>query len=559
MFACRAKVRAALASWLVAALLSALTVVGLPATPASAAGSPDIAMTKTAPATVLLGAQVTYALTVTNPTGPAAAFNVSYRDVLPVGLTYVPGSTSPADAGDPTTIANQPAAGQTTLIWRNVGDVQQGGDLTLSFRATPSQLLLPVGATFTNTATSYASSDPRQVAAFSATTGVVTPATFTSSASATGQPTTVTAIEIHKSEPSPEHELVRGVHDHSTVYQLVVTNNTPVATNSITVTDFLPAGLEFLGCGGVDNSSPGSEYTGAPRLTVVPPVPTPANCLAPTTVATVTDPVGRPAGVYTQVTWTIGNLAGAGARTIAYRAGIPLRANTATFPGGTPAPASLNQTANLDNNTGASTAETGSEQAYANHARASGTYTGTVFGGGSSTVTAVDDVTVMSEDLALQKSVAPTGFTGGNIATYTLNLQTSEYRQAAGIVITDHVPNGVCPLSATTNFAAGSPSECDPGAGFAPTNATIASATQLADGSFDLVFAPVTSLAHNGVLTITYQGRMRTTYTGDGGGVTPGSPTVAGDTFTNTVSLDGTSEPLATVGEPGVTPPPSPV
>ena len=59
MFACRAKVRAVLASWLVAALLSALTVVGLPATPASAAGSPDIAMTKTAPATVLLGAQVT--------------------------------------------------------------------------------------------------------------------------------------------------------------------------------------------------------------------------------------------------------------------------------------------------------------------------------------------------------------------------------------------------------------------------------------------------------------------------------------------------------------------
>jgi uncharacterized repeat protein (TIGR01451 family)/fimbrial isopeptide formation D2 family protein len=535
--------RMPIASWLVVTLLAALAVVGLPGSPARAAGAPDIAMTKSAPATVLLGGQASYSLVVTNPTGPGAAFNVSFRDVLPVGVSYVAGSTSPADAGDPTIVANQPAAGQTTLIWRNVGDVQLGGDLTLGFQATPSQALLPVASTFTNTATSYASSDPRQIASFTAA-GVVVAASFTSNASATGQPTTVTAIEIRKSEPSPEHELVRGVHDNSTIYQLVVTNNTPVATDTITVTDFLPAGLEFLGCGGVDNSAPGVEYTGAPRLTVVPTVV--ANCLTPSAVATVTDPAGRPAGVYTQVTWIVGNLGGAGTRTIAYRAGIPLLANTATFPGAAPTPASLGQAANLDNNTGASTSETGSEQAYANHAQASGNYTGPVFGGGSSTVTASDDLTVTSEDLAMQKSVAPGAFTGGNIATYTLRLQTGEYRQAAGIVITDHVPNGVCPLSPTTNFATGSPSECDPGAGFAPTGATIASATQLADGSFDLVFAPVPSLAHNGVLTITYQGRMRATYTGPGGGVTTGSPTVAGDSFTNTVALDGTSQPLAT-------------
>lgn len=533
--------RVPIASWLVVALLAALAVVGLPGSPAQAAGAPNIAMTKTAPATVLLGGQASYSLIVTNPTGPGAAFNVSFRDVLPLGVSYVAGSTSPADAGDPTIVANKPAAGQTTLIWRNVGDVQLGGDLTLSFKATPSQALLPVASTFTNTADAYASSDPRQIAAFTAA-GAVVAATFTSNASATGQPTTVTAIEIRKSEPSPEHELVRGVHDHSTVYTLVVTNNTPVATNAITVTDFLPAGLEFLGCGDVDNSAPGVEYTGAPRLTAVPDLVT--NCLTPSAVDTVVNPSGRPVGVYTQITWTIGNLVGAATHTIVYRAGIPLLKNTMTFPGGTPA--GLRQAANLDNNTGASTAETGSEQAYANHAGASGTYTGTVFGGGSPVVTASDDLTVTSEDLAMQKSVAPGAFTGGNVATYTLQLQTSEYRQAAGIVITDHVPNGVCPLSPTTNFANGTPSECDPAAGFAPTGATIASATQLADGSFDLVFDPVASLAHDGTLTITYQGRMRATYTGPGGGVTTGSPTVAGDSFTNTVSLAGTSEPLAT-------------
>lgn len=534
--------RMPVASWLVATLLAALAVVGLPGTHALAAGASNITLTKTAPATVLLGGQARYSLTVTNPTGPGAAFNISFRDVLPVGVSYVAGSTSPADVGDPTIVPNQPASGQTTLIWRNAGDVQLGGDLTLSFAATPSQALLPVASTFTNTATSYASSDPRQIASFTAA-GVVVPASFTSDAAASGQPTTVTAIEIRKSEPSPEHELVRGVHDNSTIYQLTVTNNIPNATNAITVTDFLPAGLEFLGCGGVDNSAPGVEYTGAPRLTVVPTLV--VNCLAPSTVDTVTDPPGRPTGVYTQVTWAIGNLAGAGTRTIAYRAGIPLRANTATFPGGAPTPGSLGQAANLDNNTGSSTAETGGEQAYANHAQASGTYTGPSFPGGP-IVTASDDLTVTSEDLAMQKSVAPGAFAGGNVATYTLQLQTGEYRQAADIVITDHVPNGVCPLSPTTNFATGSPSECGPGAGFAPTGATIASATQLADGSFDLVFAPVASLAHDGVLTITYKGRMRATYTGPGGGVATGSPTVAGDSFTNTVSLEGASQPLAT-------------
>ena len=535
--------RMPVASWLVATLLAALAVVGLPGTHALAAGAPNITLTKTAPATVLLGGQARYSLTVTNPTGPGAAFNSSFRDVLPVGVSYVAGSTSPADVGDPTIVPNQPASGQTTLIWRNAGDVQLGGDLTISFAATPSQALLPVASTFTNTATSYASSDPRQIASFTAA-GVVVPASFTSDAAASGQPTTVTAIEIRKSEPSPEHELVRGVHDNSTIYQLTVTNNIPNATNAITVTDILPAGLEFLGCGAVDNSAPGVEYTGAPRLTVVPTLVT--NCLTPSTVDTVTDPPGCPAGVYTQVSWTVGNLAGAGVRTIAYRAGIPLRANTATFPGTVPIPSSLGQAANLDNNTGASTAETGTEQAYANQAQASGTYTGTVFGGGSSTVTASDELTVTSEDLAMQKSVAPGAFTGGGIATYTLKLQTSEYRQAAGIVITDHVPNGVCPLSPTTNFAFGAPSECDSGPGFAPTGTTIESATQNPDGSFDLVFAPVPSMAHDGVLTITYQGRMRATYTGPGGGVTTGSPTVAGDSFTNTVSLDGASQPLAT-------------
>ena len=35
----------------------------------------------------------------------------------------------------------------------------------------------------------------------------------------------MSAIRLQKSEPSPEGELLRGVHDHTTVYTLTVTNN----------------------------------------------------------------------------------------------------------------------------------------------------------------------------------------------------------------------------------------------------------------------------------------------------------------------------------------------
>ena len=169
------RVRQWSASTLAVVLAAAFALVGLPVLPAQAAGIPDIALSKSAPTSVLLGAPATYQLTVTNPTGPGAAFNVSFRDVLPVGVTYVAGSTTPADVGDPTIIADQPAVGQTTLIWRNVADVQQrrrphaqvpgdsrSGDASRSRRPSPTR------------PTAYASSDPRQVPRFDAR-GVAVP------------------------------------------------------------------------------------------------------------------------------------------------------------------------------------------------------------------------------------------------------------------------------------------------------------------------------------------------------------------------------------------------
>ena len=75
--------------------------------------------------------------------------------------------------------------------------------------------------------------------------------------------------------------------------------------------------------------------------------------------------------------------------------------------------------------------------------------------GGGSTVTAQATHAVTIEDLAMAKSVAPATFDGGEIATYTLVLRSGEYRQIAGMAVTDVLPNGVCPLSATQNFVTG--------------------------------------------------------------------------------------------------------
>ncbi|HET6210078.1 MAG TPA: hypothetical protein VFD94_06830, partial [Jatrophihabitans sp.] len=60
----------------------------LPGSPASAA-TPGISLAKQAPAKVLAGAPVTFTLTASNPaSNPSAApeYNVSFRDVLPIGL-----------------------------------------------------------------------------------------------------------------------------------------------------------------------------------------------------------------------------------------------------------------------------------------------------------------------------------------------------------------------------------------------------------------------------------------------------------------------------------------
>ena len=565
----------------VALVLPGAMVLGVVAAPPAAADPlPVIQITKAGPAQILVGDTATYTLTATNPpvttTNPVQVpqYNLSFRDVLPPGVVYV-GPTTPSSAGQPdvfpeTLDPDDPDAFQT-LVWSNIADLQINSSAEISFVVRAEKDPLPVSSTFTNQADAYTNSDARYVPKFD-TEGVVVATSYTASATATTTSTGVTAFRIDKaSSPTPEGELLRGVHDQVATYTLKVTNNPSFATNDIEIRDYLPAGLEFLGCGTVDNTPPsalypagpanpsiGLEYPGAPPLTATLLVPA---CQVPVSVETVEDPPrdgGRtfPEGVYTKVTWRIGDFDPRDVMEIVYRAGIPQRVNTMTWTNGAPATSGDGtfenqppQTANLDNNSEGSTRETTTEQSLTNIVVGDGLYTGPVegqAGDGPFPVASSTDHEVTAEDLDMQKAVDPPTFEAGEIATYTLTLRTSEYVTAAGIVVTDVMPNGVCPLWATADPApviVGSlplPADCGTAlpAGSDPTGATLASVERNEDGTFTLVFAPVSAGA-NGTITITYQGRMRTEYTG---GSLAGQPTSSGDTYTNRVSLVGTTD-----------------
>ena len=156
--------------------------------------------------------------------------------------------------------------------------------------------------------------------------------------------TKITAIEITQSAAGDN---LRGVQDHQKVYTLKIENNYVNPTDTVNVETSLPADLEFLGCGQVDNTlsaatNPGSfeEYVGAGSLAGR--LAEPANCQTPKTVETLeSEPNGLSKQVYTKIAYELGNMAPGEVRYIRYVAGIPIRENTTTWTETTPSPSSL--------------------------------------------------------------------------------------------------------------------------------------------------------------------------------------------------------------------------
>jgi uncharacterized repeat protein (TIGR01451 family)/fimbrial isopeptide formation D2 family protein len=539
-------------------LLVATAVVGTAAPAQAAAGT--VTLTATSTKSVLAGQPTTVTLTATNPS-TTNEYNAGFQYTLPAGATYT-APTTPSSAGEPSVATITDGNGShEVLVWANVSDLVAGDTSTISFGVTADPTVFPVGSNITGSAAVYTSEDARTLPVFDPTTGLATGG-YDDSATTAADPTKVTALTIDKSEPSPEHELMRGVHDHPTVYKLVVTNTAVAATKTVTVTDYLPAQLEFLECGGIDHTTgQAPEYAGAASLTATT-ADTHGNCITPQSVTTVTDPTGYDPGVYTKVVWSLGDFAANATRTIEYVAAIPQRANAAwptTEPGGD------TEAANLDNNTGASTRQIGGGQQLVNHAVAAGSYVGAVAPGTDRTVTAEDSTTVLATDLSIIKSVAtsPTGggapvFTTGGTATYTLRLRSSEYESDSAMTITDVLDDGFCPAYPSSITPSGDPvpADCANTSGSAldqqATNATItAVAYDASTGKFTLTMTPTLGgtssatmgrsydSAANGT-DITYTARMRGSYSSAGSS----GPTSSGDSFGNTVAVAGTATPI---------------
>lgn len=499
-----------------ALIAGVLVAAGIGAQNAEAAApAPGLAVTPTKD--LVAGEDLTLQLSFSSA-GAAAGdqYNVSAGLVIPADVTYVSasaGMTAPKTyaAGKEFTTTQDCAAigleagsagkcrvpaGKQYLVFENITDLPVGAKQQATVTLRPNAQTFPVGTTALDVvASAYTSNDPSRLPQFPGSTAKGSGTTSAPGISKTNVP--VKAFRVAKSEPSPEGELLRGIHDHTTTYTLRISHTAEGNLSTTQVSDFLPAGLEFLGTGGIDhttnaNGAQGAvEYPGAQRLTATPaPAGGAGAAGAASSVETIkadqalADQYGLQVGkVYTKVTWNLGTLLGlgdprdttagvkqnyasapgtSGVFEIRYRAGIPLFENTLDFGGTTPSATSGDQAANLDNNRGASTRHGISGDPYEaqtlrNVAAVSGSYAGkrTV----SSAAHSVDAV-----DVRLLKSVSTkpnpdpanasdwssnASFTQGQIASYRLNIATSEYVGAtqggAPDRLVDDMADGVCP------------------------------------------------------------------------------------------------------------------
>jgi large repetitive protein len=401
---------------------------------ASAAGEPDISLEKLAPEKALIGTQQSVTLVAKNPKEQPRGYNLTFRDVLPEGVEYVPGSSGVS----PRILENEPEPGKTTLLFENVADLSANSEYALTYKVEPSKTFFKITGDheYENHAEDFVSLKPR-LKPTANSSGEIT-SNFKGHAEANAK-TELTAVEIKKSEPSPEGEILRGVHEHQTVYTLTITNNDIGPTEELEVEDWLPAGLEFLGCGETENTTEtltnpkkseteaAEEYPGSGPIEQATPPEAP-ECAEhlPYFVATEehqfkgeTEP-----HVFTHVKWKgLGELQAGEVLKLQYVAAIPILKNSMEWIGTEPTPESLGQTANLNNNQGT---ETRDEEPLVNHAEVKGEYE-------EVSVSAEGKLERTAEDLAIQKSVSPSVIEQEEESIWTLNVETSEYRFVNGV------------------------------------------------------------------------------------------------------------------------------
>ena len=585
-----------------ALVVTPLVVLGT-ATPAAAV-APSVTVSVTGGGNVIAGNNATYSISATNA-GATDGFNLALYLDVPAGLTFVPSGSS---LGAPVVYSNADYSsiplGTFRWVWEDVSDLPSDGTFGGTVVVHPEQppivnpggaetsdvTVFPVGSTYSVTGHAYLGGMASLLPVFDGATGIggATAIDETGAAAPSSAVTNMIALTLAKSEPSSEAELPRGVHDQTTVYTLTITETTQGDVDNTVLVDFIPAGLEFLGCGGIDNSTidwepddPAvvNEYLDAPSLTGTPLIAT--NCPTPTSVDTVVASAadattyGVTAGlVYTRVEWNLDTLALGSVTEVQYAAAVPLYENTITWaPAATPDTTTLlpngshGQTANLDNNSGPSTRQgdptlTGPPtdgHTWTNVANVFADYRGVVRTAAPRATTARTQKTIYAMDLAVQKSITAGGtFNTGEQTEFRLGLQASEYMDSSAIVLTDVMGNGLCPLVPTGTLLINPDgldvSDCT-GIDGVVTGAHVVSVTAHGDGTWDMILQPTSAtypvpgtliLAANEIHTITYTALNRDEYE-----LVPTEygPTTSGDGFGNTVSFTAVTDAI-TVLEP---------
>lgn len=560
-----------LAAWAVlGAVLGAVPF----STPAAAGPDENFTLTKTdnVEGEALIGEEITYTLEATGDyvaAGPL--YNLSFRDVLPIGVDFVSAAPAPTEV-----LENTPGAGQTTVIWSNVSDLpansQSSVQITVDTNPDVVAGTVPVGSTITNNGEAVGSLDPFDVPDYSTSTGA-----FTGDFDGTGTAATTVDITPFRVTKTAAEEMLRGVHGSAgQTYTIEVENNPDYATNGVTLVDVLHPGLEFLGCDtyySADNTTVGEEWTGSGDVvTGAGCAPTPLSVETADGLTTYNGSI--PPEGSTVVTWDLANLAPGQSETIQYRVGIPLFENRSFS--AAPSAASLNQGRNLDNNTGPSTGEpdstvnpdpellTAPAQRFDNVATASGTY---VPGGVVETVS--DTHLVDSDDIILSKQMVGSLLQGSTVTT-TLTISASEYRDFTDLVVRDLMPSALCfrggfDVDATPGGSDWNTTDCSGGI----TNSTIngvavnvASVRELPDGGpygsgrmevvwdFNGARSALADLDAGETLTIVYTSTVRQFYRGGLAQLTD-EPVLAGDEVSNFAEVSGPD--FVAAARPGLT------
>ena len=150
-------------------------------------------------------------LTAANPAGQPYGYNLSYRAVLPEGISYVPGSghASTWDAGtrdDRQRASDRPD--DADLVQRRRPLPASSNALT--FQVAHSTTHFTIGGGYTVQAGAYISEAARYVPKFSAAGTPEGPSSTSFTGFATGSAvSTITALQIAQSEESPEGEILR--------------------------------------------------------------------------------------------------------------------------------------------------------------------------------------------------------------------------------------------------------------------------------------------------------------------------------------------------------------